>query len=99
MEKRDTPCATASHAGPAAPWRRSHEPRTLMTSSPRRPGWTRPLTAAVAVTALALTVATAAVAGPKAPPVELQLLTVSDWHGQLDPVNITGVGNVGGAAV
>lgn len=30
--------------------------------------------------------------------VEIQLLTVSDWHGQLDPLSITGVGNVGGAA-
>lgn len=32
------------------------------------------------------------------PAVELQLLTVSDWHGQLDPVSVNGVGNVGGAA-
>ncbi|MCK6550156.1 5'-nucleotidase C-terminal domain-containing protein [Myxococcota bacterium] len=32
------------------------------------------------------------------PPLALQLLNVSDWHGQLDPVAVTGVGNVGGAA-
>src|SRR5206468_10110725 len=29
----------------------------------------------------------------------IQILDISDWHGQLDPQNITGVGNVGGAAV
>lgn len=32
-------------------------------------------------------------------PVDIQILNVSDWHGQLDPINVTGVGNVGGAAV
>lgn len=31
--------------------------------------------------------------------VELQFLTVSDWHAQLDPLSVSGVGNVGGAAV
>src|SRR5262245_33412416 len=30
---------------------------------------------------------------------EIQILTVSDWHGQLDPLAIPNVGNVGGAAV
>lgn len=33
------------------------------------------------------------------PPVDIQLISVSDWHGQLDPNVIQGVGNVGGAAV
>jgi 5'-nucleotidase len=33
------------------------------------------------------------------PPVELQFLNVSDWHAQLDPLPVTGVGDVGGAAV
>lgn len=33
------------------------------------------------------------------PPVELQIVSVSDWHGQLDPLSIPNVGNVGGAAV
>lgn len=33
------------------------------------------------------------------PPVEIQFLTVSDWHAQLDPLSIRGVGDVGGAAV
>jgi 5'-nucleotidase len=32
-------------------------------------------------------------------PVTIQLLTASDWHAQLDPLSVTGVGNVGGAAV
>lgn len=32
-------------------------------------------------------------------PEDIQLLSVSDWHGQLDPVSVSGVGNVGGAAV
>jgi 2',3'-cyclic-nucleotide 2'-phosphodiesterase (5'-nucleotidase family) len=31
-------------------------------------------------------------------PVTLKFLSVSDWHAQLDPLSITGVGNVGGAA-
>lgn len=31
-------------------------------------------------------------------PVTIQFLTVSDWHAQLDPLSVTGVGNVGGAA-
>ena len=30
--------------------------------------------------------------------VPLQFLNVSDWHAQLDPLNVAGVGNVGGAA-
>jgi 5'-nucleotidase len=33
------------------------------------------------------------------PLVEVQLLTVSDWHAQLDPLSVSGIGNVGGAAV
>lgn len=33
------------------------------------------------------------------PPVDLQIVSVSDWHGQLDPLSIPNVGNVGGAAV
>lgn len=32
------------------------------------------------------------------PPVAVQLLNVSDLHGQLDPLNVFGVGDVGGAA-
>jgi 2',3'-cyclic-nucleotide 2'-phosphodiesterase (5'-nucleotidase family) len=32
-------------------------------------------------------------------PVTIQILNVSDFHGQLDPLSVAGVGNVGGAAV
>lgn len=35
---------------------------------------------------------------PSHPTVELQFLTVSDWHAQLDPLSVTGIGNVAGAA-
>ncbi len=31
--------------------------------------------------------------------INIQILDISDWHGQLDPQSITGIGNVGGAAV
>src|SRR5262249_5114927 len=31
-------------------------------------------------------------------PIEIQFLTVSDWHAQLDPLFVFGLGNVGGAA-
>lgn len=37
-------------------------------------------------------------ATPPARTVDLQLLSVSDWHAQLDPQSVFGVGNVGGAA-
>ncbi|MBT2518095.1 bifunctional metallophosphatase/5'-nucleotidase [Streptomyces sp. ISL-90] len=39
-----------------------------------------------------------AAAGPRADMIDIQVLNVSDFHGQLDPLSITGVGNVGGAA-
>jgi 5'-nucleotidase len=32
-------------------------------------------------------------------PVTIQILSVSDWHGQVDPQDVVGVGNVGGAGV
>lgn len=32
-------------------------------------------------------------------PVTIQFLNVSDWHGQLDPLDVFGVGRIGGAAV
>jgi 5'-nucleotidase len=37
-------------------------------------------------------------AAARADMVDIQVLNVSDFHGQLDPLSITGVGNVGGAA-
>ena len=30
--------------------------------------------------------------------VSIQFLTISDWHAQLDPLSVRGVGNIGGAA-
>lgn len=39
-----------------------------------------------------------AAAGGRADTVDIQVLNVSDFHGQLDPLSITGVGSVGGAA-
>jgi len=41
---------------------------------------------------------TRALAGARTP-VDLQFLNVSDWHAQLDPLNVVGVGDIGGAAV
>ncbi len=38
-------------------------------------------------------------AAARQPPIDIQFLSVSDWHGQLDPLSVSGVGNVGGAAV
>jgi 5'-nucleotidase len=37
-------------------------------------------------------------ADTRADTVDIQVLNVSDFHGQLDPLSISGVGNVGGAA-
>ncbi len=52
----------------------------------------------IAALAAFLALAGNAAADPPEQPVELQLLSVSDWHAQLDPVSVGGV-NVGGAAV
>ncbi|HSK14621.1 MAG TPA: 5'-nucleotidase C-terminal domain-containing protein [Gaiellaceae bacterium] len=55
------------------------------------------------ILALAASAASAPPAGKGPPPkpelVEIQILNVSDWHAQLDPISVSGVGNVGGAAV
>ena len=56
---------------------------------------------ALAVTAGALLLSSAAMGAARpgaGRTVDLQILTVSDWHGQLDPVDVVGVGQVGGAA-
>lgn len=55
------------------------------------------------IAALGLAAAVPATAKPKDKPkpghtIDLQILNVSDLHGQLDPLDITGVGAVGGAA-
>jgi 2',3'-cyclic-nucleotide 2'-phosphodiesterase (5'-nucleotidase family) len=48
---------------------------------------------------LFLILAPLASASAKVPdPVTLQFLSVTDWHAQLDPLSVTGIGNVGGAA-
>ncbi|MCP9485130.1 MAG: 5'-nucleotidase C-terminal domain-containing protein [Gaiellaceae bacterium MAG52_C11] len=57
---------------------------------------------AVAILALMLLTVPAAAARTDAKttsPVTIQLLSISDWHGQIDPISVSGVGNVGGAAV
>jgi 2',3'-cyclic-nucleotide 2'-phosphodiesterase (5'-nucleotidase family) len=36
---------------------------------------------------------------PQDEAVTIQFLNVSDWHGQLDPLSVFGVGNIGGASV
>lgn len=41
----------------------------------------------------------ASVSATKPGAVDLQFLSVTDWHAQLDPLSVSGVGNVGGAAV
>lgn len=53
------------------------------------------LLAAVALLIPAGTLAARAIPGRT---VDLQILDISDWHGQIDPVSVSGVGNVGGAA-
>lgn len=62
--------------------------RSLMTQATRL----------VLLAAILLAPLSSASAAPRGP-VDIQILTVSDWHGQLDPIAVTGVGNVGGAAV
>jgi 2',3'-cyclic-nucleotide 2'-phosphodiesterase (5'-nucleotidase family) len=63
----------------------------------------RKLVLAALVVVCALTGAVISTTGPAAAkpaaPVDIQILNVSDWHGQLDPISVAGVGNVGGAAV
>lgn len=61
-------------------------------------GRRRAIAALVGLTVGAVTAGQVA-AGPDPEPVVVQLLNVSDWHGQVDPISVTGVGNVGGAAV
>jgi 2',3'-cyclic-nucleotide 2'-phosphodiesterase (5'-nucleotidase family) len=51
----------------------------------------------ILVLAILLAPVSLAGAAPREP-VSLQFLNVSDWHGQLDPLFVSGIGNVGGAA-
>ncbi len=68
----------------------------VMSSTPPRTTARRALILLVAIAALVLPAI--AVAAKPVPPVTIQILNVSDWHGNLDPLNIGGV-NIGGAAV
>lgn len=52
----------------------------------------------VLIAALAILVPATATAAPSSQ-TTIQILDISDWHGQIDPINVAGVGNVGGAAV
>lgn len=58
------------------------------------------LAGAALALALAIPAAGRSDGAAKAKPqtVDIQLLTVSDWHGQIPPVDVFGVGRVGGAA-
>ncbi|HYN90012.1 MAG TPA: 5'-nucleotidase C-terminal domain-containing protein, partial [Ardenticatenaceae bacterium] len=57
------------------------------------------LIAALLVSLLAVALLVPAASAKPKETVDIQFLNVSDWHGQLDPLSVTGVGNVGGAAV
>lgn len=68
-----------------------------------RIGSKRLLVALLAIGAMLVSVIPVAVATPeKNPPrggvAELQIIQYSDWHGQLDPLSVFGVGDFGGAA-
>lgn len=62
----------------------------------RLPNRVGTIIAALALMAIALPATTAQ--ADRGHTVSLQILSVSDFHGQLDPLSIPGVGNVGGAA-
>jgi 5'-nucleotidase len=57
------------------------------------------LFSALLVVSLLLVGSPGSAALAKKPTVDIQILDVSDWHAQLDPLSVFGVGNVGGAAV
>lgn len=67
----------------------------LVDSAPRSRG----LALLVALATLITLLLPAGVQGVKPPDVvQIQVLDISDWHGQIDPVNVFGVGDIGGAA-
>ena len=67
----------------------------LVNSAPRSRG----LALLVALATLVTLLLPAGVQGVKPPDVvQIQVLDISDWHGQIDPVNVFGVGDIGGAA-
>ncbi len=64
--------------------------------SPRTKRWV--ILAIAALTASLLAPATAAAGPPTPAPVDIRVLSYSDWHGQLDPLFVFGEGTFGGAA-
>lgn len=60
------------------------------------PGRSVYMAAALSIAALLGMLAPPSAAAP--PTVDIQLLNVSDWHAQLDPISVAGIGSVGGAA-
>jgi 2',3'-cyclic-nucleotide 2'-phosphodiesterase (5'-nucleotidase family) len=64
-----------------------------------RTRYRRHMTLAAVMVALSLLIPMGVLAkGPPPPPVNIQFLNVSDWHGQIVPLSVSGVGSVGGAA-
>lgn len=51
------------------------------------------------ILAVLILISTTGAAAAPNPTLDIQILNVSDWHAQLDPVSVFGVGDVGGAAV
>lgn len=72
----------------------------MRMNHPRRFAPTRLVVIALAALLLGAAVTATGVftAKAKREPVEIQFLSVSDWHAQLDPLFVFGVGNIGGAA-
>jgi len=74
--------------------------RVFANTGVLRTRFQRRMTLATLLVALSVAVPATvwAVQPPPAPPVTIQFLNVSDWHGQIPPLAVTGVGNVGGSA-
>lgn len=68
-----------------------------ITVSPRRARRGPLVLALLALVGLVIPGAVWAAKPPPAAPVTIQLLNVSDWHGNVDPLSVFGVGNLGGA--
>ncbi len=64
----------------------------------RRSPWALLAVLALLATTVAGTASVAAAGIPKHDPVEIQILSISDWHAQLDPLFVFPTGNFGGAA-
>ena len=69
-----------------------------MRTTSRRLWITLVAVAALILTALPIAGASSHRNPPKGGVAELQIIQYSDWHGQLDPLSVFGVGDFGGAA-